>query len=73
MVKKKLSRPGRNEEMKMNLRVATAMALGVLTFGSLNARADDALDALTAMHKTPPVDWPARADRRGALTLWVAG
>jgi glucose/arabinose dehydrogenase len=42
----------------MKTRIAATVALGVLTLGSAGARADEALDALTAMHKTAPVDWP---------------
>jgi len=38
--------------------VAAALTVAMLATTSLVAKAEDVLDTLGAMHKTPPVDWP---------------
>ena len=42
----------------MKLRTSAAVTLAMLTAYPLAAQADDALDTLSAMHKTAPIDWP---------------
>ncbi len=42
----------------MKFATATALALLTITTGSIAAHAEDALDMLQSMHKTPPIDWP---------------
>ena len=42
----------------MKFATATALALLTITTGSITAHAEDALETLQSMHKTPPIDWP---------------